>query len=113
MTRKWWGLAAALCVVVASVQDGQNALYGGGDEHPLSPKSHILLGVQIALGMLLILGFGACLLGFQRGGDAVYRVLHGDKVDWWCAGGWCFDCLSGAVVCALVITYWIEVFRRV
>jgi hypothetical protein len=79
-----------------------------GEEHPLRPQRHALLGVQIAGSALLALcGFGACLRGFQIAGDALETVLDRGRGGAVRLSLGAILAFGGAALPAALLTYWI------
>lgn len=77
-----------------------------GEEHPLGPSGHILLGAKVAgLTILFFLGLGIIFLSFNRAGDAFDLAADGFKYGWCIFGGWIVLGLVGAGLSSGVVTY--------
>ena len=79
-------------------------------KHPTGPLRHILLGLEIALGAVLICSGWLLLIGgIQRAGNAVDVVLDGNRNGWWRVGFWFGMALLGAGLASGVVTYGLSV----
>jgi hypothetical protein len=52
------------------------------------------------------------LLGFQRAGNSLERVLDGARRHWWSVGAWLLVALGGGAGGSGIIVYWLGVYCR-
>ena len=103
----------------ASLQSSPNENHSGRSdehfrqsdpEHSLGPSRHILLGLQVILGLLFFCGGWLLIVrGFERAGDALDVVLDGNRKAWLRVGFWFGMSLIGAGLSAGVVTYALSV----
>ena len=94
-------------------KSGDERFNEGSAKHPLSPFRHALLGGEVAASAIFIVGgWFLGILGFKRSGDALDRVLSGNRKAWLPTVAWFCLALVWAWGSGGIVTYWLSVCER-